>query len=201
MRSRGIFNAAQLSRESEVSQACIGKMLNLKINVFNKKGEPVNSVKKIANFFCVLPDQIFPEGHTKKLETNKFTTQLSSHDAMIAFDNNTSPEHYLELFSKSENDVFSLVDELLTKREAEIIRMRFDENLTYSEIGEKQGCSGTRVRQIEARGLRKLKHPSKSDKLLEVSGFDIDTKKEERHRAIVKKGVETVFMELYTFTD
>jgi RNA polymerase primary sigma factor len=57
----------------------------------------------------------------------------------------------------------------LTDREQDVIRMRFGiapyiQEYTLDEIAQKYGNTRERVRQIEAKALRKLKHPSKSKK-------------------------------------
>ncbi|HZZ98776.1 MAG TPA: RNA polymerase sigma factor RpoD [Candidatus Saccharimonadia bacterium] len=53
----------------------------------------------------------------------------------------------------------------LTDREARVLKMRFGLNggrsMTLEEVGQKFGVTRERIRQIEAKALRKLKHPSK----------------------------------------
>ncbi len=57
----------------------------------------------------------------------------------------------------------------LTDREARVVRMRFGLNssrpMTLEEVGKKFGVTRERIRQIEAKALRKLKHPSMRKKL------------------------------------
>ena len=57
----------------------------------------------------------------------------------------------------------------LTPREERILRMRFGIGLntdyTLEEIGQKFSVTRDRIRQIEAKSLRKLKHPSVATKL------------------------------------
>lgn len=50
---------------------------------------------------------------------------------------------------------------LLEPREQKIIRYRYGERLTLKAIGEMEGVSGSAIREIEMRALRKLRHPSK----------------------------------------
>lgn len=50
----------------------------------------------------------------------------------------------------------------LTTREEEVLRLRFFEGLTGGECGKKFGVTRERVRQIEQKALRKLRHPSRS---------------------------------------
>ncbi|MFY9721198.1 MAG: RNA polymerase sigma factor RpoD [Azonexus sp.] len=65
----------------------------------------------------------------------------------------------------------------LTTREAKVLRMRFGIEMntdhTLEEVGKQFDVTRERIRQIEAKALRKLRHPSRSDKLrsfLDTSG-------------------------------
>ncbi|MCD8011430.1 MAG: sigma-70 family RNA polymerase sigma factor [Lachnospiraceae bacterium] len=57
----------------------------------------------------------------------------------------------------------------LTPRERKVIRMRFGLDggrvCTLEEIGREEGVTRERIRQIEAKALRKLRHPSRSRRL------------------------------------
>ena len=57
----------------------------------------------------------------------------------------------------------------LTPREERVLRMRFGIGMntdhTLEEVGQQFSVTRERIRQIEAKGLRKLKHPSRSRKL------------------------------------
>ena len=66
-------------------------------------------------------------------------------------------------------DVVKDILDSLTPREAKVLRMRFGiemaSDLTLEEVGKQFDVTRERIRQIEAKALRKLKHPSRSDKL------------------------------------
>ena len=57
----------------------------------------------------------------------------------------------------------------LTAREAKVLRMRFgigmNNDHTLEEVGKQFDVTRERIRQIEAKALRKLRHPSRSDVL------------------------------------
>ncbi|MEJ2329452.1 MAG: RNA polymerase sigma factor RpoD [Gammaproteobacteria bacterium] len=57
----------------------------------------------------------------------------------------------------------------LTAREAKVLRMRFGIDMntdhTLEEVGKQFDVTRERIRQIEAKALRKLRHPSRSEKL------------------------------------
>jgi RNA polymerase primary sigma factor len=57
----------------------------------------------------------------------------------------------------------------LTKREEKVVRMRFGigekTDHTLEEVGQEFKVTRERIRQIEAKALKKLRHPSRSKKL------------------------------------
>jgi len=57
----------------------------------------------------------------------------------------------------------------LTARESKVLRMRFGIEMntdhTLEEVGKQFDVTRERIRQIEAKALRKLRHPSRSEKL------------------------------------
>ena len=65
-------------------------------------------------------------------------------------------------------DINSVLD-TLTEKEAEIIQFRFGLNgrspLSLKEIGDRYNLTKERIRQIEAKALRKLRHPTRSYQL------------------------------------
>ncbi|KAB2325787.1 RNA polymerase sigma factor RpoD [Betaproteobacteria bacterium SCN1] len=62
----------------------------------------------------------------------------------------------------------------LTSREAKVLRMRFGIEMntdhTLEEVGKQFDVTRERIRQIEAKALRKLRHPSRSEKLRSFVG-------------------------------
>jgi RNA polymerase primary sigma factor len=67
---------------------------------------------------------------------------------------------------------------MLTPREERVIKMRFGledgTEHTLEEVGQKFGVTRERIRQIEAKALRKLRHPSRSRQLRAFVG-DVET--------------------------
>lgn len=83
------------------------------------------------------------------------------------------PEQIVEL--EELNKQILILLSLLTPKEAEIIKMRFgigrEQPMTLEEIGVIYGVTRERIRQIENKALRKLKHPSRR-KVIESYWFD-----------------------------
>jgi RNA polymerase primary sigma factor len=82
-------------------------------------------------------------------------------------------ENLIEQFDAlSQDSLARIVKEILDSidpREAKILRMRFgidmDDDYTLEEVGQQYDVTRERIRQIEAKALRKLKQPSYSEKL------------------------------------
>jgi len=90
----------------------------------------------------------------------------------IKDERNMSPEEYAtnELLKDEIADVLLT----LTEREEKVIRLRFGledgKSRTLEEVGQLFGVTRERIRQIEAKALRKLRHPSRSRKLRDYLG-------------------------------
>lgn len=85
----------------------------------------------------------------------------------IKDERNMSPEEYAT--NELLKDEISEVLLTLTEREEKVIRLRFGledgKSRTLEEVGQMFGVTRERIRQIEAKALRKLRHPSRSRKL------------------------------------
>ncbi|MDR3135633.1 MAG: RNA polymerase sigma factor RpoD [Deltaproteobacteria bacterium] len=73
-----------------------------------------------------------------------------------------------EVIKKNLSDLIGEVLRTLTKREEKVVRMRFGigekSDHTLEEVGQEFNVTRERIRQIEAKAIRKLKHPSRSVK-------------------------------------
>jgi RNA polymerase primary sigma factor len=91
-----------------------------------------------------------------------------SHLGDFIEDNNTLAPADAALHASMRNVVKDILDSL-TPREAKVLRMRFGIEMstdhTLEEVGKQFDVTRERIRQIEAKALRKLRHPSRSDKL------------------------------------
>lgn len=90
----------------------------------------------------------------------------------IKDERNMSPEEYAtnEMLKDEIADVLLT----LTEKEEKVIRLRFGledgKSRTLEEVGQMFGVTRERIRQIEAKALRKLRHPSRSRKLKDYMG-------------------------------
>lgn len=127
--------------------------------------------KKIAEFFKVLPEDLFP-GAILAAKQISAEREMGAEEAFALSGCEQSMPDQVLLLDERKRLVLGAVSSNLSDREQEVIALRFGigggEPLSYDEIGDAQGCSRERIRQIELKALRKLRHPSRSKALAEV---------------------------------
>ena len=91
-----------------------------------------------------------------------------SHLGDFIEDGNTLAPIEAAVYDSLRNVTADILDSL-TPREAKVLRMRFGIEMntdhTLEEVGKQFDVTRERIRQIEAKALRKLRHPSRSEKL------------------------------------
>ena len=91
-----------------------------------------------------------------------------SHLGDFIEDKNILCPEELAVYQGLREEIVSLLDSL-TPREAKVLRMRFGIEMntdhTLEEVGQQFGVTRERIRQIEAKALRRLRQPSRADKL------------------------------------
>ena len=114
-------------------------------------------------------------------EIQSYIVEPTSLDIQVGDDDDTTIGSFIEdthfvnpesaYIKESNGDVVNAVLDTLSDREANILRLRFGiggkKAMTLEEVGEEYGLTRERIRQIEAKALRKLRHPSRANILKE----------------------------------
>ena len=123
------------------------------------------SVEKIREIYKISQEPV-------SLETPIGEEDDSHLGDFIKDERNLSPEEYAT--NEMLKDEIAEVLETLTEREEKVIRLRFGledgKSRTLEEVGQLFCVTRERIRQIEAKALRKLRHPSRSRKLKDYMG-------------------------------
>ncbi len=123
-----------------------------KKEIAQKLGAPI---KKVEDVFRVIQEPI-------ALQTPIGDKGTTIEDFVSDID---SPSPYCDTERNNVTEQILMVLNTLTQREAEVIRMRFgigeDRDHTLEEVGRHFSITRERVRQIEVKALRKLKHPNR----------------------------------------
>lgn len=120
------------------------------------------SVSKVVEIQKIAQDPV-------SLETPIGEEEDSKLGDFIEDDNAASPSDIVT-FSMLKQQLISVLD-TLTPREEKVLRLRYGiddgKTRTLEEVGKEFNVTRERIRQIEAKALRKLRHPSRSKKLKE----------------------------------
>ena len=145
----------------------IKKAANLILSQTNR--EPTH--EEIAEMIGITPEKVrevirFSQD-TLSLETPIGEEEDSHLGDFLPDDNAPAPEESASntLLKEQLNEVL----DTLTEREAMVLKLRFgledNKARTLEEVGERFDVTRERIRQIEAKALRKLRHPSRSKRL------------------------------------
>ena len=134
--------------------------------------EPTNA--EIAKAMKMSEDQI-AEIKSYMTDTTSLDIQVGDDDDGTTIGSFVEDTHFVnpaDAYVKAANgEMVDMVLSTLSDREANIIRMRFgigrDRAMTLEEVGKEFSLTRERIRQIEAKALRKLRHPSRSGILKE----------------------------------
>lgn len=155
-------------------QSKIGDLINLKATPFNAAGKFNRVVVGVAEILKCLPEDLFTETQMNTaLESNKKYIETSEAEMRFMLENQKEVKSLEDLteFNRLPEKVSELL-ETLTPREAKVIALRFGlkgmDTHTLEECSQTFGCNRERIRQIEAKALRKLRHPSRSEVLKET---------------------------------
>jgi len=84
-------------------------------------------------------------------------------------DENFHVDGYKAIYENERKEMFDKILETLTDRERVVIINRFGldgaKELTYDQIANRFGVTRERVRQIQMRAMKKLRHPTRSKKM------------------------------------
>ncbi|OGY10929.1 MAG: RNA polymerase sigma factor RpoD [Candidatus Blackburnbacteria bacterium RIFCSPLOWO2_01_FULL_41_27] len=168
--TRAIADQARTIRIPVHMVETINKLFRISRKLMQELGrEP--AIEEIATEMEIAPDRV--------REIFKIAQEVTSIDARVGDDEDSFLGDFIEdttqpspvdqasreLLKESLEEVFAT----LSDREAKVLRLRFGLNgnkpMTLEEVGKEFGVTRERIRQIEAKALRKLKHPSRRKKL------------------------------------
>ena len=164
MKKLGIKTQTELAKLSGLQPITVGKLIGLKRRPLHAlTGEWLDTAFALSAALHVEPEELWTEKQRgMALDSNSREVSMSE-DAVMQLASGDRLEHNV-IASKLVADALTT----LSPREQDIIHRRFFEGETLDEIGDRQGVSRGRIQQLEAKALRKLKHPSRSRPLRQL---------------------------------
>jgi len=154
MERNGFFTNASLSDATGVSQSDIGNMINLRASsVFTKEGIYRKACTAISYYLGVSEEILFPP-KIYKYNTNKTISEIGIEE-IERYKLQSDPEEMV--LNKILHEKLEIAMDTILPREKEVIKLRIYEDKTLDEVGKILGVTKERVRQIEAKGLSRLR--------------------------------------------
>lgn len=153
-----------------LSPGLVGELLNFKISPMDSRWQWRKVVHEICEITGELPEDLFPEHMRIVIERNTRALELNEAQVMELADR-VNPVARLE-----SSETKSAIENAIAKlkpRERQVLMLRFGlggvgDEMTLDEVGARFGVNRERIRQIEAKGLRALRHPSKARPLFDA---------------------------------
>lgn len=168
--TRSIADQARTIRIPVHMIETINKLNRISRQILQETGQEP-SPEELAKYMELPEDKILKVLKIAKepisLQTPVGDEEDSTIGEFVESTNTISPDEYATQSGLKE--AIQEILESLTPREAKVLRMRFGIDMntdhTLEEVGKQFDVTRERIRQIEAKALRKLRHPSRAEKL------------------------------------
>jgi DNA-directed RNA polymerase sigma subunit (sigma70/sigma32) len=160
MKALGIKTQAELARLAGLRVMTVSTLVTLKKAPKNKlTGDWVDAAYALSSALQVEPEELWTERQqTMALKRNSYEVDMNEEEVQ-----RLSTDGGVErlVLDGERTKIITKTLNSLTPREEYVVRRRFFDEDTLEVIANDLGIQRERVRQIEGKALRKLKHPSK----------------------------------------
>lgn len=162
--SAGYASQTEFARACELNISQVNALVALRRSPLDDSGSFSMVASTIMEVLGCAPSDLWTEAQmTMKLKRNSGERAVSELDVQGILENHiemmTLPSPEDDAIERDKVNVVEKALNILTEREARIIRMRFIDELDRAEIGNIENVSSTRIMQIENKALRKLRYP------------------------------------------
>lgn len=165
----------------------VNDFINMTSGPFSASGDLYPDALRLCEVLNKIPQDLWSNEQLYPLEKN--FSELNMDYSQVVSMLPTCEKFYINDFSGVEQEetkkLLWKAISTLTQREQEVIRMRFTDEITFDECAEILGLSKERVRQIEVKALRKLRHPSRIG--IFVDALDITKDQRDKYKAEANK--------------
>lgn len=167
----GFPSALSFCNKIDISYTQLMQVLNMRKSIYKKNGEIRDFIVKLCSALNSSIEELFSANQMEaELKTNKHTLEVNEAEMKFMLQNSNEVLSLEDgIFEEQKSKAIDNLLSLITPRERMVIEMRNGlgdyDAMTLKEIGEKIGCGVERTRQIEAKALRKLRWPGRTEEI------------------------------------
>lgn len=177
MRDVGIHSVKELSRRSGVNCTELYQYVNFKKSPRTTTGEWRKNIFPLCKALAAEPLDVFPIHLDKEIPTNHIEAFADDRQLAGFSEPMLLPSECID--RDNLRNTLETVLATLEEREANVIRQVYYDGRSLAEIGGKYKVTRERVRQIHAKAIRKLRHPTRIRRLESALDFNEETQSHE----------------------
>jgi len=175
----GFESVAKFCAEHILDYTKTSEIIRGRLKPINEDGKLNNKVENLLNILGLDIKDAFTPKQLQGFKNTSYEIKVKEKELRQLVNPVKNQElKYIE--TEVQEKISEVLTIRLTPREEKIIRMRFgiglDTEHTLEEVGLKFSVNRERIRQIEAKAIRKLKHPSVACHLINTGFYDTFTK-------------------------
>ena len=147
-------SSAELCRKCGVRPTIVSRYLIMKESPILMNGDWKESAFDVSSALGLEPEEIWPD-YMRQIALRKSTVELDASVDQIAELASGEGQLAIKLAAMKIIDTHRIMP-----RYREVIRMRFFDDLTLEEAGKVVGVTRERIRQMECKAMRELRHPA-----------------------------------------
>ena len=173
--------------ENGLRYGIVNNLINMTASPLSAKGTLSPEANRLCEVLNKLPEDLWSSEQLYPLEKNfsEMEMDYSQISDLMIGGQPAYIEDFTELQQEQTKKLLSDVLSTLTQREREIIRMRYEDEISYSDIAKHFEVTVPRIRQIEDKAMRKLRSPARAGILIDAMDFDVDAQDRAKYQKAV----------------
>jgi RNA polymerase sigma factor (sigma-70 family) len=161
----GYKTQSEFARAINCKVSYINMLCGLRISPMTQEGEFTKVANQVMEALGACPTDLWTEEQLTMSLKKSSSWSVMGREELHVLMNGEQKSLLQGVLQQELKQTMDEVRKTLTYKEQQLIGMRFDDNKTLEEVGKELGVSRERVRQLEAKALRKMRYPSRSERL------------------------------------